>query len=258
MRSLAMAVVLAVALPAAAWAWGNVEGNGNKTTEPRKAQGFTKIQLKGPLDASVREGGGFSVQLTIDSNLQPLVTTEVSGDTLVISTKENIHYKGKGRLDITLPDFRGAEVEGSGDLDISGVSSRKPIQLETDGSGDISFQGSPSSLKASTHGSGDMKIALSRDLDSLDLDTHGSGDLTVAGGRTAKLEAETQGSGDIDARKVEARDAKAETSGSGDIALTLAGGKLRYQTSGSGDIEWWGQGTTDGDHSGSGRAHHHD
>lgn len=258
MRSLAMAVVLAVALPAAAWARGNVEGNGNKTTEPRKVQGFTKIQLKGPIDASVREGGNFSVQLTIDSNLQPLVTTEVQGNTLVVSTQENIHYKGKARLDVTLPDFRGAEIEGSGDMDISGVSGRKPIELEIDGSGDISYQGAASALKAEVSGSGDMKIALSGDTDSLDLSTNGSGDVTVAGGRTAKLQAETQGSGDIDARRVEARDAECETAGSGDIKLTLGGGQLRYATSGSGDVDWWGQGTVSGGHAGSGRAHHHD
>ena len=51
-----------------------------------------------PVNAEIKEGNAFSVSLTIDSNLQPLVTTEVKGDALIVNTKESIHPTGHSRL----------------------------------------------------------------------------------------------------------------------------------------------------------------
>src|SRR5688572_23453671 len=96
MRALMMAVAaLTASIPLISWAWGaGVEGNGSKTTESRKINGsFSKVHLRSSMDVTIKEGSDVSVAVTIDSNLQPLVTTEVSGDTLVIATKENIRYR---------------------------------------------------------------------------------------------------------------------------------------------------------------------
>ena len=160
MRRLALAALAALALlPAVAQAWslfGGTRGDGQKVTQPRQVAAFTSIRVEGSIDAAVKVGGAPSVSVTIDQNLQPLVTTEVSGYTLVIRTRD-ISWDGKGIVEITVPALRAFTIEGSGDVAIDG--GQGDLALEIEGSGDLRWSGSADKLEASISGSGDMKLS---------------------------------------------------------------------------------------------------
>ena len=242
-RRAAVLALLAVALPAASFAWGlgSVEGNGKMNTETRRAEGFKRVELHGALDADIREGP-FAVSVTIDENLQKLLLTEVEGDTLHVRSKENLD-PGKGaKVTITLPELQSASTRGSGDVTISGVHGKGPVKLGSSGSGDISYQGASEELEATTNGSGDMKLTLSGAMRKLEVTVHGSGSIKVDGAQVDALKAEVAGSGDIDAKGVPAKAADLAVHGSGDVKASLQpDAVLNASTAGSGDIDWWGE-----------------
>lgn len=218
MRRLALAAALLTMVPAAAHAWsgGETKGDGTKVTQPRQVAPFTSVRVVGSLDAAVKVGGAQSVSVTIDQNLQPLVFTEVSDDTLVVRTKD-ASWDGKGVVEITVPALRGFTIEGSSDVTIEG--GQGDLQLKISGSGDLRWSGSVARLDASISGSGDMKLEGTAE--------HAS--LSVAG------------SGDVKAGGLTAKGAAISLAGSGDVELTLDGGSLSVSIAGSGDVVWHGK-----------------
>jgi hypothetical protein len=213
----AACLVAALALPTAAraWGWSGTRGDGHKMTEDRQVAAFSSVVIEGSLDAAIKVGGKQSVAVTIDQNLQPLVTTEVRGDTLVIRTRD-ASWDGKGIVEVTVPALRGFTIKGSSDATIEG--GQGDLKLQIDGSGDLRWSGSAGVLEASISGSGDIQLS----------------------GTAAKARIHVEGSGDVRAGGLTATSAEVEVEGSGDVELTVAGGPLKARVSGSGNVVWHG------------------
>jgi hypothetical protein len=219
MRRLALVVVAALAsIPASAeaWGWGGTHGDGQKVTQPRQVPAFTSVRLEGSIDAAMKVGGARAVAVTIDQNLQSQVTTEVSGTTLVIGTKD-ASWQGKALVEITVPELRGVTIEGSSDVTVEG--GQGDLALEIVGSGDLRWNGAAAKLVASISGSGDLHLS----------------------GTAEQVRISVEGSGDVKAGGLTARTAEVEVDGSGDVEVTLDGGPLRARVSGSGDVIWHGR-----------------
>lgn len=218
------ALLLAAAvLPAAARAHDPdpVGGDGNKVTQLREVPAFLRIELRGPIDARVTEGPATSVAVTIDQNLQPLVTTEVRGDTLVVDTGRSLRYRGAGEVAVTVPELRGLALEGSGDARVQGAEATRDVTLSISGSGDVAWSGQAGKLVVRIEGSGDVALR----------------------GAAAELDARVDGSGDVGGKGLRVKSARLTVNGSGDLNATLDGGELRAELNGSGDIVWYGQAT---------------
>jgi hypothetical protein len=224
MHRLAAAVASALAvIPAAAHAHlfcSGAAGDGQKVSQTRTVAAFTAIRVEGAIDAAIQVGGTPSVTVTIDQNLQPLVSTEVSGGTLVIRTKDAC-WTGKGVVEITVPLLRGVSLRGSGDVTVEGGQGELALQVE--GSGDLRWSGTATRLDASIAGSGDLRLTGTAD----------QAHLSVAG------------SGDVKASGLTAREADVSVAGSGDVEVTLDGGTLRARVAGSGDVIWHGRATVE-------------
>jgi len=205
--------------PAAARDLDPVRGDGEKVTEERRLAIFTRIELRGQVDVEVTEGPAQAVSVTVDRNLQPFLTTAVEGDRLLIGSSRPMRYRGPGKVVVSLPELRGFDLEGSGDVRIAGAEKDRDVALRIDGSGDLTWSGRAGKLEARIGGSGDLRIR----------------------GAAEKLEAAIEGSGDIAARDLTARSARLAIDGSGDIAATLDGGALAAAVEGSGDILWRGK-----------------
>jgi hypothetical protein len=221
MRRLAAAVSVATLafLPAAAQAHlfshGGTPGDGKKLTQARPVAAFTAIRVEGSIDAAVKVGGPQAVAVTIDENLQPLVTTEVRDGTLVIRTRD-ASWDGPGVVEITVPALRALDIKGSSDVTIDG--GQGDLTLAIHGSGDLTWSGAVSKLDASVSGSGDLKLS----------------------GTAEQAKVSVAGSGDVKAGGLKARAAAISVAGSGDVELTLDGGPLSVAIAGSGDVTWHG------------------
>lgn len=220
---LATAVLLASTLAQAGWFGTNESGNGKKVTESRNVRDFKRVVLKSAIDVEIKRGADFAVRVTTDSNLMPLLITTVEGDALVIANKSSggMRMRGKNVVAITLPDFRGLSIQGSGDGVVSGFAAERDVELMVAGSGNIKYEGGARGLKVRVEGSGDVKLS---------------------GGKASALEVSVEGSGDVDASGLPAHDVNASIDGSGDVNVNVTGGNLSAAVNGSGDIVWTGDG----------------
>ena len=191
-----------------------------ETTKKVSVSGFTKLELKVPLDVTVRPGKEFSLTLSVrDSDVADKITTEVHGDTLLISTNEHsLRTHGKDKATLVMPDLRGVSIAGSGNVDVAGFEQGASMSLEIAGSGDITYSGRTSALAVAVAGSGNVKLK----------------------GSTGNLSVDIEGSGDLQASEFSAKNASVAVNGSGDADLRVSGGAVQFSVNGSGDIRWAG------------------
>ena len=87
MRLRVAVALLTVALVLAACSV--TRGSGQLASESRPVTGFTKVELSGTGELTIEKTGTESLAISAEDNLLPLLTSEVSGDTLVLGTKRN-------------------------------------------------------------------------------------------------------------------------------------------------------------------------
>jgi hypothetical protein len=224
--ALALPLVLLPATPALAgpssWFGQQEKGNGQLQTQERQLPAFQRVELRTSVDVVITEGATARARVTVDSNLQPLLTTKVEGGTLVISTEGRGIDESRGsKVELVMPQLAGVEIRGSGDVRVERSSPADALELGVQGSGDLSYRGSARSVRVRVQGSGDV---------------------TLAGGKAERLEVSIHGSGDVAARELPTREATVEIQGSGNTELTATGGALSFDIRGSGDVTWWGEG----------------
>jgi hypothetical protein len=209
---------------APAWtACVGVAGNGHRTSEHREVGEFSKIEADGPFDVQVRQGDDRSLETDIDSNLQAKLKTEVSDDTLHISSDSTVFDLVTGpHVLITVPHLVEARVLGSGNLDAATFDEQEDVHLRDQGSGDLAFNGSTPSLTVEVTGSGDLWL----------------------NGTTEAAHYQLRGSGDLDARDMVANGADIDLDGSGDLRATV-NGTVNATQDGSGDVDLFGDVHTD-------------
>lgn len=200
-----------------------VGGNGNRSSETRDVSEFTKIEADGPFDVQVNQGDDRSLEVAIDSNLQSKLKTEVSGDTLHISSDGTVYDLIAGpHVIITNPHLVEVRLIGSGNVTAGTFDEQDDVHLRDQGSGDLSFDGSSPNLTVEVTGSGDMWLS----------------------GTTDAAHYQLRGSGDLDARDMIASGADIDLNGSGDLRATV-NGTVNATQDGSGDIDLFGDAQTD-------------
>ncbi|HXX32470.1 MAG TPA: head GIN domain-containing protein [Myxococcaceae bacterium] len=192
-------------------------------TVRRSVTGFKKVELRVPLDVTIRSGKEFSLALDLrDPDTADKISTEVRGDTLVISSNaHSLSLRGKNSAAITLPELRGVALSGSGNADVSGFEGGD-MDLSISGSGDITYSGKPSTLSVAISGSGNVRLT----------------------GSCSSMSVAVSGSGNVRAADFAAKNASVAISGSGDAELHITGGAVQFTVNGSGDIRWTGEAAT--------------
>lgn len=206
----------AIALPAAAWAWGEtVKGNGVIQQENRAPGSFKGIALGIPAQVEVRMGNVEDVSIETDANILPLVETTVEKGTLrirparrnltlqprtlkvVVQARQLAHLAIGGGGSIRAAALKSPQLEldigGAGMIDLAGLESDS-IATTVGGSGDVKLAGTARKLTVSIGGSGDVKAGQLK-ADDVSVNIGGSGDVTVWAART--IDAAIAGSGDI-------------------------------------------------------------
>lgn len=214
-RSIALSsVFLAVVLCASstAVAFDGIKGSGNRSTEVREVSGFSRIELKGSPDVRIVVGSGPSLAVHGDDNILPVITTEVHGDKLVISSSKGYSTNIGIDVDIEVPSLEGVALIGSGDIEVEGLNADS-FAVVLKGSGDVVAAGIVDAVDAELKGSGDI-------------------DFSKVEARTAR--AVLQGSGDIVVNATESLDAR--VAGSGDIEYGGNPASMTTDVSGSGEI----------------------
>lgn len=170
-----------------------VQGSGKLATETRDVASFSKIDMRGAYDVTVKLGAKQHVEITGDDNLVKLVETKVQDGALVLSTKENVHPKNKLKVAITAPNLQAFALKGAGDVTIDGIHENN-FTLDLRGAGDLTASGEAKQLDVTLKGAGDLKLY---DLHSenASVDLSGAGNVDIYASKD--LKAKVSGVGDL-------------------------------------------------------------
>jgi DUF4097 and DUF4098 domain-containing protein YvlB len=199
---------------------------------------FDRIEVSGPYKVDVRTGAGPSVSASGSESLVERMVVQVEGGRLRIHPrKEEGRMKiwgnhGQVEVQVTVPNLRGAEIAGAGDITIDKVQGDS-FEATIRGSGDIQIETAQTrSLAASVSGSGDIR-ASTGNADAVDLKIGGSGDINTQGLTARSASATIMGSGHISARATDT--AAVRIMGSGDVEIT-GGAKCTVDNKGAGSF----------------------
>lgn len=233
-----------------------VVGDGRLAHDTRAVGNVSAIDVSGPLEVNVRVGPAPSLQVDADSNLLPLIRTEVTGGTLRMWVEGSVRSNNSLRVSYTVPSLTQVRASGSGRLTISELNG-EPLDFSKSGSGSVSLSGRVSQLDLQQSDSGQVNASALRTGDAnvtlngsgrmslgqvqgnaLTANVHGSGSLQ-ASGSVAALNAHVHGSGGANLTSLASDRADLTTNGSGDITATVRRA-LIAQTNGSGRITVYG------------------
>ncbi|WP_083707229.1 head GIN domain-containing protein [Intrasporangium flavum] len=206
------ATMLVAALPLGACS-GTTTGSGTAASESRPVGGFSSVELAGIGTVLVEPGPKASVTVEADDNVLPLLTTDVSGDTLVLGTEPGSSISPRTPISyrVSATDLSGLLVSGSGDISATGASG-PTFEVAISGSGTITAAGTTDRLSVDISGSGDFAGG-SLSARDVDVTVSGSGSALVRASTT--LHASISGSGDV--RYVGAPAVTKDVSGSGQV-----------------------------------------
>jgi hypothetical protein len=191
-------------------------------SENRDVSGFKAIDFRTLGKVNILPGDVESLNVSGPDNLVPEIITEVSNETLIIRTKENININplsGENPLTFTIvvKELTGLDVSGLGD-----------VQLET-----------LSTPSFSINMSGAGKI-LSNQLttDSLNIDLSGLGGVEI-NGEAVQTNIDVSGAGSVDAPDLKIQTANVNISGLGSVTVWVTD-QLTGDISGGGSVSYYG------------------
>jgi hypothetical protein len=191
-------------------------GSGNVVTDTRTVSGFSAIDLRGVGQVLLTLGGQEALTVEAEDNLQPLISTTVSGDTLTLELKA-----GRPTKPIT---YR--------------VTARQITALSTSGAGDVEAPGvTGAQLKTNQSGAGNIRLAGLK-VDALESNLAGAGNLT-ADGTATRLVVNLAGAGNVAARDLAVQDAQLTMTGAGKAVVRVSD-TLQARLSGAGSVEYLG------------------
>jgi hypothetical protein len=169
-------------------------GSGVAATQARSLPPFTRVDLAGANNVTVRVGAKQSVVVHADSNLLRRVTTRVRSGRLVIGTTPgNLAAKSPMFVAVSLPSLDGLRLRGYGNVSVTGINGPS-LTVALPGSGNVEAIGTTTNLDVTISGEG---TALLRELIARDAKAALSGDGSITLTTTHSLTARVSGSGTI-------------------------------------------------------------
>jgi hypothetical protein len=134
-------------------------GNGNVVKQERKVAAFDAIDVSGAFDIYLSLGTTQSVIVETDDNLQPLIKTEVVGNTLKIDNKKPIHDSKCMKVYVTVTDLKKIELSGAVDMETQNKLTLNELEIEISGATDASLDLAVQKLEISSSGGSKMKLS---------------------------------------------------------------------------------------------------
>jgi len=166
----------------------------NYTSEARNDFGFREIKAGNAVILIISVQEEFNVTVEGEESLLKDVKTEVSGETLVVTTKGNkISSANKIRLKISLPELTSLELWGASEATVTNAKS-EALRLSIGGSSNVKIDGAAKSLEASAIGASRID-AENLKVEKADVKAAGTSEITVAA--TNDLTAEALGASTV-------------------------------------------------------------
>ena len=157
--------------------FGSVQGSGNIQTEKRNLADFNAIEVGGAVEVEVVAQKDFSVEVEADDNLLQFIKTEVSGDTLKISTEKHFSTRNPIRVRISAPDIENLEVSGASKLALLNLKNDS-LRVDASGASKIKVDGETKNLEIELSGASRLD-AENLKSENADVDASGASNATI-------------------------------------------------------------------------------
>lgn len=194
-----------------------IEAGGKVTTESRKENTFTGIDLNIPAYVYVSQGLPQEIRITAKKGVLRQIETIVTDGVLEIEYDTCISNPDSIKIYITIQTIHKLRINGSGDISTLYGITADDLELEINGSGDIKVEANASKIINEINGSGNI----------------------ILSGSSGKLQIEINGSGDVYALDAPTEHCVIEINGSGDCKVFVKT-SLEVNVNGSGDIDYQG------------------
>ncbi|MGI4751838.1 MAG: head GIN domain-containing protein [Janthinobacterium lividum] len=208
------------------------KGSGKVASEDRKLDAFTKITTSGNFKIVLKQGPA-AVKVTADDNLLKIVETEVSGNELKVSAKNDVCDDKMMELDITNPDFQAVKSSGKLDLSSDGKLNIKDFDMELAGIAKINLDMTAANVKTLANGSAEINLKGQATANNVTL--NGSSNLNALDFVVASYHIETRG--DAHCKVNVLSELNVNVSGAGDVQYKGNPAKINNENSGATSIK---------------------
>lgn len=166
-----------------------VRGSGKRQTEKREVASFTSISAEGAFNINVVCQKNLSLEVEGDDNILPLVSSEVSGNVLHLTNKQNYSVNEPITFTISVPNLEAVSVNGAGKIEVSGMNNEK-FTIDANGAPSISGSGTTKLITVETNGAAKIDthnlraskaVVDSKGVSKVDLGISDQLDVTVSG-----------------------------------------------------------------------------
>lgn len=189
-------------------------GSGNVTTEERAVADFAHVVNSGAANLEIVPGD-YSLTITADDNIQPLITSRVENGKLILGSEGSYSTSSGVLIKVSMPELLSAKLNGSGDMRFAEFSG-DTLAVNASGSGNVNFSG--------------------MDYGKMDVKVQGSGNVSGSGNADS-VTTSIAGSGNVKLTELPARSVTAKVSGSGNVSVAPSE-NLTAQVFGSGNITY--------------------
>jgi hypothetical protein len=228
-----------------------IEGNGHPSTETRNLPSFSEIQVNGDFKVQVTTDSTSVAIVEADENLQDLIKTYVSGNKLIIESKNVDCLNSSQPIEISVktPSVNNIELNGSGYVLCHSLNPADLV-LRLNGSGQIECtEITANSARLVLEGSG--YIECDAEVEDLYSQIEGSGEIKITGSALSS-ELRITGSGHLRASHLDTETCITYIAGSG-IIDTRVSKSLDVTIMGSGIVNYFGNPVVTSYISGSGK-----
>ncbi|QBQ55179.1 head GIN domain-containing protein [Nitrosococcus wardiae] len=191
-----------------------VRGNHQPSVVRRPLPCFDQITVQAGVDLVYLPGDDCGATLDADSNLHPIIETEVGGDILNIAARRSFQTEGPVQVEARSPSLSRVDILSAADAVLRKLHVPSLV-IRVAGSGDVSVQGQVDLLEVIVEGSGTLdlrnlhanhaKVFAGGAADvvvyaakSLKVNVTGAGDILYYG-RPARVEKNISGAGNVEA-----------------------------------------------------------
>ena len=180
-------LVIVISLLAACKNITGIQGSGTAKTETRNLTGFKEVKAGGAVNIDISFKPEYSITVEADDNLLEHITTEVSGDTLVIGMKDNINSKNKIIIKITMPELADLHISGASTANVAGFKGDK-LTAELSGASKAKIDGVTSEFNGRASGASSIDAANLK-AENADVNSSGASNITVNASGDLKADA---------------------------------------------------------------------
>ncbi len=216
-----LAIIMALLLTlqsGCTYAFHGIKGNGNVVKQERQISSFNSLEVGGAFRVFLTQGDKEALTVEADENLMDVIKTTVVGNTLKISTTEDINNPEALNIYLTITDLKEMEISGACKLTCENKLKLNDLDMDCSGASEVELKFAANNLQLDFSGASQVDMFGSANEVSLDL----------------------SGASDLDALELEADKYSADISGASHASIFVKS-ELSVDVSGAASLRYKGE-----------------